>query len=132
LSVIKVDLRETNKKLEEKLSVAIEKIEKLEKLVETQEQEIGFMRPRLAQARHIFKSPYANFCSRCVSLCTQRDSLKCGHFLCFHCQASDSPCILCDSKEKYGKFISRHRHCKAKLFLYSTKKVHFAARTRTE
>eukprot|EP00826_Nyctotherus_ovalis_P066335 TRINITY_DN9796_c0_g1_i7.p2 TRINITY_DN9796_c0_g1~~TRINITY_DN9796_c0_g1_i7.p2 ORF type:complete len:356 (+),score=100.07 TRINITY_DN9796_c0_g1_i7:1080-2147(+) len=59
------------------------------------------MRPRLAQARRVFKSPYATFCSRCMSLCTPMDLLRCGHFLCFHCQASDFPCSLCSSKDKY-------------------------------
>lgn len=98
-----LDLRSTNKQLEERVLTATRRIQELEALVSQQDQETGFMRPRLAQARRVFKSPYANFCSRCVGLCTSMDLLKCGHFLCFHCQASEFPCGLCNSKDKYGK-----------------------------
>jgi hypothetical protein len=129
---MKVDLRASKKKLKGNILAATKRIEELERLVKTQEQETGFMKPRLAQARRIFKSSYAYFCSRCLSLCTKRDLLKCGHYLCFHCQATDSPCILCNSKEKYGNLQSNHRHCKVELFLYSAKEVHFRAHTRTE
>ena len=95
-------MRIINKKLQEELSTALKKIEVLEALIKRQDEETGFMRPRLVQARRIFESSRASFCSWCMTLCTITDQLKCGHYLCLHCRATDLSCKLCNSKEKYG------------------------------
>eukprot|EP01022_Parablepharisma_sp_SALTPOND_P009376 TRINITY_DN1389_c0_g1_i2.p3 TRINITY_DN1389_c0_g1~~TRINITY_DN1389_c0_g1_i2.p3 ORF type:complete len:481 (-),score=44.39 TRINITY_DN1389_c0_g1_i2:6407-7849(-) len=98
----KLDLRSTNEALNGKLGIATRKIEELQLALKKWELETGFIRPRLTQARRVFQSSQATFCSCCMNLCSRRDMLKCNHYLCIHCRASDLPCKLCNTKEKHG------------------------------